>query len=47
MANDSSNKTIYAAMGANLAIAITKFIAVSIIEAKSLATARKTPQISQ
>ncbi|MDZ8225695.1 MULTISPECIES: cation diffusion facilitator family transporter [unclassified Nostoc] len=30
MANDSSNKTIYAAMGANLAIAITKFIAASI-----------------
>jgi cation diffusion facilitator family transporter len=30
MANNSSNKTIYAAMGANLAIAITKFIAASI-----------------
>ncbi|QIR35564.1 cation transporter [Tolypothrix sp. PCC 7910] len=30
MATDSSNKTIYAAMGANLAIAITKFIAASI-----------------
>ncbi|WP_375494190.1 cation diffusion facilitator family transporter [uncultured Nostoc sp.] len=30
MASDSSNKTIYAAMGANLAIAITKFIAASI-----------------
>jgi cation diffusion facilitator family transporter len=30
MASDSSHKTIYAAMGANLAIAITKFIAASI-----------------
>ncbi|MEH2236830.1 cation diffusion facilitator family transporter [Nostoc sp.] len=30
MASDSSNKTIFAAMGANLAIAITKFIAASI-----------------
>ncbi len=30
MATDSSNKTIYAAMGANLAIAITKFIAAAI-----------------
>ncbi|MEH1765309.1 cation diffusion facilitator family transporter [Nostoc sp.] len=30
MASDSSNKTIYAAMGANLAIAITKFIAAAI-----------------
>jgi cation diffusion facilitator family transporter len=30
MVTDSSNKTIYAAMGANLAIAITKFIAASI-----------------
>ncbi|MEH2060164.1 MAG: cation diffusion facilitator family transporter [Nostoc sp.] len=30
MGSDSSNKTIYAAMGANLAIAITKFIAASI-----------------
>ncbi|MDF5734371.1 MULTISPECIES: cation diffusion facilitator family transporter [unclassified Nostoc] len=29
MASDSSNKSIYAAMGANLAIAITKFIAAS------------------
>ncbi|MEH2458133.1 cation diffusion facilitator family transporter [Nostoc sp.] len=29
MASDSSNKTIYAAMGANLAIAISKFIAAS------------------
>ncbi|MEH1843912.1 MAG: cation diffusion facilitator family transporter [Nostoc sp.] len=30
MATDSSNKTIFAAMGANLAIAITKFIAAAI-----------------
>ncbi|MEH2381435.1 MAG: cation diffusion facilitator family transporter [Nostoc sp.] len=30
MASDSSNKAIFAAMGANLAIAITKFIAASI-----------------
>ena len=30
MASDSSNKAIYAAMGANLAIAITKFLAASI-----------------
>ena len=30
MASDSSNKAIYAAMGANLAIAITKFIAASL-----------------
>ncbi|MEH1993418.1 cation transporter [Nostoc sp.] len=30
MASDSSHKTIFAAMGANLAIAITKFIAASI-----------------
>ena len=30
MGTDSSNKTIFAAMGANLAIAITKFIAASI-----------------
>ncbi|MEH2296915.1 cation diffusion facilitator family transporter [Nostoc sp.] len=30
MASDSSNKTIFAAMGANLAIAITKFMAASI-----------------
>ncbi|MEH1910511.1 MAG: cation diffusion facilitator family transporter [Nostoc sp.] len=30
MASDSSNKTIFAAMGANLVIAITKFIAASI-----------------
>ncbi|WP_375514434.1 cation diffusion facilitator family transporter [uncultured Nostoc sp.] len=30
MATDSSNKTIFAAMGSNLAIAITKFIAASI-----------------
>ncbi|MBN3923988.1 cation diffusion facilitator family transporter [Nostoc sp. NMS4] len=30
MASDSSKKTIFAAMGANLAIAITKFIAASI-----------------
>ncbi|MHC5722831.1 MAG: cation diffusion facilitator family transporter [Nostoc sp.] len=30
MASDSSNKAIYAAMGANLAIAITKFLAASV-----------------
>ncbi|MFN6565769.1 cation diffusion facilitator family transporter [Dendronalium sp. ChiSLP03b] len=30
MATDSSKKTIFAAMGANLAIAITKFIAAAI-----------------